>query len=91
MRKLLDEMSARQVLKKLRSAGCEVVRQKGSHAQVKCPPNNQTTVPVHGSRDIKKGTLKAIEKSVGIDLDGDGRPPRKRRYESLQDVIDLLP
>jgi len=69
------EMSAREVRKKLRKAGCRELRQKGSHIQVFCPPDRQGTVPAHGSKDIKKGTLKSIEKSLWIDLDGDGNPP----------------
>jgi predicted RNA binding protein YcfA (HicA-like mRNA interferase family) len=68
------EMSAREVRKKLRKAGCQELRQKGSHVQVMCPVNRQSTVPVHGKKDIKKGTLRAIEKSLQIDLDGDGQP-----------------
>lgn len=70
----LHEMSAREIRKKLRKAGCKELRQKGSHVQVSCPPGKQSTIPVHGKKDIKKGTLKGIEKSLGIDLDGDGRP-----------------
>jgi predicted RNA binding protein YcfA (HicA-like mRNA interferase family) len=70
----IHEMSARDVRKKLRKAGCREVRQKGSHVQVVCPPNRQSTVPVHSKKDIKKGTLKSIEKSLQIDLDGDGKP-----------------
>lgn len=63
------EMSAREVRKKLRKAGCKELRQKGSHVQVMCPVNRQSTVPVHGKKDIKKGTLRAIERSLQIDLD----------------------
>jgi len=70
----LYEMSAREVRKKLRKAGCKELRQKGSHVQVLCPPNRQSTVPVHGKKDIKRGTLKGIERSLRIDLDGDGKP-----------------
>lgn len=70
----LDEISSRQVRKNLRKAGCEEIRQTGSHVQVKCPSGKQTTVPAHSGKDIKKGTLHAIEKSLGLDVDGDGRP-----------------
>jgi predicted RNA binding protein YcfA (HicA-like mRNA interferase family) len=73
----IHEMSARDVRKKLRKAGCRELRQKGSHVQVMCPPDRQSTVPTHGSKDIKKGTLKGIEKSLQIDLDGDGKPRTK--------------
>jgi predicted RNA binding protein YcfA (HicA-like mRNA interferase family) len=68
------EMSAREVRKKLRKAGCKELRQKGSHVQVMCPVNRQSTVPVHGKKDIKKGTLRSIERSLNLDLDGDGQP-----------------
>lgn len=70
------EMSARDVRKVLRKAGCRELRQKGSHIQILCPPDKQSTVPVHGKKDIKKGTLKSIEKSLDIDLDGDGKPKK---------------
>jgi predicted RNA binding protein YcfA (HicA-like mRNA interferase family) len=73
----IHEMSARQVRKVLRKAGCSELRQKGSHVQVTCPPNLKSTVPDHGSKDIKKGTLKAIEKSLQVDIDGDGKPRPK--------------
>jgi predicted RNA binding protein YcfA (HicA-like mRNA interferase family) len=74
----LNEMSARKVLKKLRKVGCKILRQKGSHVQVSCGPGRQSTVPKHGSKDIATGTLKAIEKSLEIDIDGDGRPDTKK-------------
>ena len=68
------EMSAREVRKKLRKAGCRELRQKGSHVQVFCPPDRHSTVPAHGKKDIKKGTLRGIERSLQIDIDGDGKP-----------------
>lgn len=82
----LVEMSAREVRKKLRDAGCEEVRQSGSHVQVKCPSGKQTTVPVHGGKDIKKGTLHGMEKSLNMDLDGDGKP-KGDKTESLLDRL----
>lgn len=72
------EMSSREVRKKLRKAGCKELRQKGSHVQVVCPVNRQSTVPVHGKKDIKKGTLRSIERSLQIDLDGDGQPSSRQ-------------
>lgn len=66
----LDEMSARQLRKILRKEGCVELRQKGSHLQVRCG-NCRGTVPVHGNRDIKKGTLGAIERSLEICLGDD--------------------
>ena len=70
------EMSSRDVRKKLRRAGCKELRQTGSHLQVMCPPGFRSTIPVHGKKDIKKGTLRSIERSLQIDLDGDGNPKR---------------
>jgi predicted RNA binding protein YcfA (HicA-like mRNA interferase family) len=65
----LDEMAVRNVLKKLKKAGCTKKRQKGSHQTLQCPVDRQTTVPVHaGGRDVPKGTLKAIEKQSGVKL-----------------------
>jgi len=80
------ETTAREVMKTLRKAGCETVRQKGSHAQVRCPPRGkQTTVPMHSGKDIKKGTLRSMERSLDMDLDGDGKPPpHKPRKEDVE-------
>lgn len=61
------EMSAREVRKALRRRGCKELRQKGSHLQVQCG-SKQSTVPVHGKKDIAKGTLRSIERSLGVDF-----------------------
>lgn len=66
----LDEMSARKLRKILRREGCVELRQKGSHLQVKCG-SCRGTIPIHGSRDIKKGTLGAIERSLEVCLGDD--------------------
>ena len=43
-------------------------RSKGSHQIFYNPANNLTViVPVHGSKDVKKGTFLAILKQAGID------------------------
>lgn len=77
----LDEMNSREALKSLRKAGCEEIRQTGSHVQVKCPNGKQTTIPAHSGKDIKKGTFHAIEKSLNMDIDGDGRPVTTEELE----------
>jgi len=66
----LTEMSAKEVRKALRKKGCEELRQKGSHLQIKCDDKVpafgapcHTTIPMHGG-DIKKGTMHSINKSV---------------------------
>jgi predicted RNA binding protein YcfA (HicA-like mRNA interferase family) len=60
-------MKAADIIKKLKKQGWEQARQKGSHVQMKkdgvtCP------VPVHGSKDVRIGTLKSIERITGVKL-----------------------
>lgn len=69
----LNEMSSRKLRKIIKKRGCIELRQKGSHIQVRCDdppglPPCHTTIPVHGSKDIKKGTLGAIERSLKVCL-----------------------
>ena len=66
----LAEMSARELRKILRKEGCVELRQSGSHLQVKCG-KCQSTIPMHKGRDIKKGTLGAIERSLEICIGDD--------------------
>jgi len=63
----MAEMSARDLRRKLRDNQCTELRQKGSHLQVRCG-QCQTTVPVHGGKDIARGTLRSIERSLGMCL-----------------------
>ncbi|MCP9769235.1 type II toxin-antitoxin system HicA family toxin [Lacihabitans sp. LS3-19] len=44
-------------------------RSKGSHHIYHNPNNNKTAiVPIHGNKDIKKGTFLAILKQAGISI-----------------------
>ena len=57
-------MTARELLKILRSLGCEEVRKgKGSHVRFSIG-GRSTTVPVHAGEDLKTGTLHGIEKDL---------------------------
>lgn len=59
-------MKATEVTRKLRKAGAEMIRQRGSHQRWKIEINGQTcftTVPVHRG-DIPLGTLRSIEKQM---------------------------
>jgi len=59
-------MSAKKLVKKLnknKKPGCNHTRQKGSHAFYKCGACS-TVIPMHGSKDVKTGTLRAIEKDL---------------------------
>jgi predicted RNA binding protein YcfA (HicA-like mRNA interferase family) len=61
-------MSSRKVIEKLEADGWYEVAQKGSHKQFKHPTKpGRVTVP-HPYRDMKRGTLKSIEKRSGVKL-----------------------
>jgi predicted RNA binding protein YcfA (HicA-like mRNA interferase family) len=62
-------MNARQVLQVLKSDGWIEVRSKGSHLQLKHPTKpGLVTLPMHGAKDIKPGTLASIERQAGLKL-----------------------
>lgn len=55
-------MTARELLRLLKSKGCIEVRQTGSHLVVRCD-TCQTVIPVHAG-DIPPGTLRSIGKHL---------------------------
>jgi predicted RNA binding protein YcfA (HicA-like mRNA interferase family) len=59
------------VVRALERAGFTVVRIKGSHHRLvhKDDPKRATTVPVHASRDLPRGTLRDILEQVGLTTD----------------------
>ena len=62
----LPTLSARKVIQALQKAGFVLVRQRGSHYQMKHPAKNlHTTVPVHGD-DVKRALLKLILKQAAL-------------------------
>ncbi len=61
-------LSPKYLIKVLEQHGFVFKRSKGSHQLYFNPATNKTvTVPVHGGRDMKKGTFLAILKHAGID------------------------
>jgi predicted RNA binding protein YcfA (HicA-like mRNA interferase family) len=60
-------MSGKDVVKNLQNEGWTIKRQKGSHVQM-TKGARHATVPIHGNKDLPKGTLKAIEKQTGVKL-----------------------
>ena len=60
-------ISGKKAIKMLRKAGWEIVSQSGSHVKLK---NGKllTIIPVHGNKDLPRGTLKSIEKQTGVKL-----------------------
>ena len=61
--------SPKLLIKLLEQNGFIFKRSKGSHHVYFNPLNNKTAiVPVHGNKDIKKGTFLAILKQAGINF-----------------------
>lgn len=58
-------MDAKEILKRLKSEGWVILRQKGAHIQLG-KGDQRTTVSDHGKKDLKTGTLKKIERDTGI-------------------------
>ncbi len=56
-------MRARDLLRRLRALGCTVVAGKGSHVKVRCGAC-LSVIPVHQGEELKKGTLRAIERQL---------------------------
>ena len=64
----LPALKPKDVVKTLKKFGFEVKRQTGSHVRLIHPDGRATTVAIH-SRDLPKGTLRAILKQSEISLD----------------------
>lgn len=63
----MRSLKPREVLAALKLAGFEIARQSGSHVILKKDGHPSTvSVPCHGGRDIKKGTLRGIISSAGL-------------------------
>lgn len=50
----------------LEKLGFQRIRQSGSHVVYRHPDGRWTTVPIHPSKDIAKGTLRKIIKDLEI-------------------------
>ena len=61
-------MKGRQLLRRLKAAGVEIIvsRGKGGHVVVR-HGGRQTTVPIHGSRDIGPDFGRKLCKQLGLD------------------------
>jgi predicted RNA binding protein YcfA (HicA-like mRNA interferase family) len=62
----LPAVTGREVLKALVSIGFVHVSTKGSHAKVVHPDGRTAVVPLHGGRDIPRGTLGSILRQAGL-------------------------
>ena len=61
-------LSAKYIIQILEKNGFVLKRKKGSHCIFWNPLTNKTTVvPLHGNKDLPKGTFFGILKQAGID------------------------
>lgn len=60
-------MNGKHVIKLLKANGFVELRVSGSH-HIMGNGTRKITVPVHGTADLKIGTLKSIEKQSGVKL-----------------------
>lgn len=58
-------MSGKDVVKFLKKEGFIEVSQNGSHVKLNGPNGEIVIVPVHGNKDLPKGTLNNIKKQAG--------------------------
>jgi predicted RNA binding protein YcfA (HicA-like mRNA interferase family) len=63
----LPSLKSKEVIKVLEKLGFVFVRQKGSH-RIYVKGSIGITIPYH-TKDLKKGTLKAIIKQVGLSVE----------------------
>lgn len=61
-------MKSGEVVRRLKDAGFKERPGKGSHRVFKHPDGRSTVVPHHAGEDLKKGTLKGIEKQSGVSM-----------------------
>jgi len=65
---IIEVVSSREILAKLKAHGWSVVAQKGSHVQLKHSAQpGRVTVP-HPEKDLPIGTVKSIERQSGVKL-----------------------
>ncbi|MBN8573089.1 MAG: type II toxin-antitoxin system HicA family toxin [Candidatus Kapabacteria bacterium] len=61
-------LSSKRLIKFLEDNGFVFKRSKGSHQLYHNPATNKTViVPVHGGKNMKKGTFFAVIKQAGLD------------------------
>lgn len=67
----LPQANGREVIRALEKAGFFVKRHRGSHAVVvhKHDLMRRAIVPVHGSKDVKPGTLRAILRGAHLTVE----------------------
>ena len=65
----LPSVPGTRIVRALERHGFKVARIAGSHHIMRHPDGRGTTVPVHGHRDVAKGTLRGILNDLGMTID----------------------
>ena len=67
----MPSLKARDIIRALHAAGFSIVRISGSHYRLVhgTDATRQTTVPLHGGKDIPRGTVRDIIKQAGLTVD----------------------
>jgi predicted RNA binding protein YcfA (HicA-like mRNA interferase family) len=67
----LPVVNGRQVVRALTRSGFVIDRIAGSHHILVHPtdPRRAVTVPVHGGRDLKRGTIRSILRQAGLTVE----------------------
>ena len=68
---VLPQVPGTRLVNALQRAGFIVLRQHGSHVVLRhaTDVSRRAVVPVHGSKTVKPGTLRAILKGAGLTVD----------------------
>jgi predicted RNA binding protein YcfA (HicA-like mRNA interferase family) len=65
----LPQLTGAEVVRRLKRLGLEEDHRKGGHVILRNSASAMTSVPCHGSKTVKKGTLHGILKQVSIPLE----------------------
>ena len=65
----LPIIKAEKLVKALKRAGFEPVRQRGSHLRLKHPDGRVVTIPINQGQDIGRGLLRKILRDADLNVD----------------------
>ena len=66
----LPSIRAREVVRVAESIGFVLDRQRGSHAlYLRASDRRRIVIPMHGTKDLKPGTLRGIITDMGLSVD----------------------
>lgn len=62
-------LKPQEVIRILEAMGFAIIRQRGSHVQLRHVDGRRTTVPMHKGRDIAPGLLRKITSDIGLKIE----------------------